>query len=381
MIDKNEIPKNWKRLKLGDVCKVRNGYAFKSNEFLDSGILLFRQTNLDGEKVRLRNAVYLPNEYLEKFSEFKITKGDVLIGMSGSIGKLCVYNLDSPALQNQRTGFLIFSDLVERKFIRYYFEILEKEFKEKSKGVAVLNISAKDIQDSFFALPLIEEQKAIVSKIEELLSDLENGKQQLLIAQQQLKVYRQSVLEDAFKGTLTYEWRISKKGSLIPPEKLLLKIRNEKVKISKEKDFNYRPLDEIKSDEYSTMQKLPNSWCWIKPEDISAPEKYAIGIGPFGSNLKVSDYKTEGIPLIFVKNITRNDFTKDLKFISTDKFKELMAHSVKPLDIVITKMGDPPGDCTIYPENRPPAVLTSDCLKRLRYSATLTIKIRRNRIA
>src|SRR5690606_28940163 len=40
-------------------------------------------------------------------------------------------------------------------------------------------------------------------KIEELLSDLENGKQQLLLAQQQLKVYRQSLLKWAFEGKLT----------------------------------------------------------------------------------------------------------------------------------------------------------------------------------
>ena len=38
-------------------------------------------------------------------------------------------------------------------------------------------------------------------------------------------------------------------------------------------------------------------------------------------------------------------------------------NSVKPLDLVITKMGDPPGDCEIYPENSPEAVLTADCLK------------------
>ncbi len=47
------------------------------------------------------------------------------------------------------------------------------------------------------------EQQAIVSKIEELLSDLENGKQQLQTAIQQLKIYRQSLLKWAFEGKLT----------------------------------------------------------------------------------------------------------------------------------------------------------------------------------
>ena len=51
--------------------------------------------------------------------------------------------------------------------------------------------------------PPLPEQQAIVAKIEELLSDLENGKQQLQTAQQQLKVYRQSLLKWAFEGKLT----------------------------------------------------------------------------------------------------------------------------------------------------------------------------------
>lgn len=203
MIDYSVIPKSWKPLKLGEVCKVRNGYAFKSVDFKNSGVLLFRQTNLDGENVKLKNSVYLPEAYLEKYQEYQILKGDVLVGMSGSIGKMCVYNLDKPALQNQRTGLLRFTDLVEKKYIRYYFEVLEQVFIKKSKGVAVLNISAKDIQESEFHLPSIPEQQAIVAKIEELLSELENGKQQLLTAQQQLKVYRQSLLKWAFEGKLT----------------------------------------------------------------------------------------------------------------------------------------------------------------------------------
>ncbi|NOT35982.1 MAG: hypothetical protein HOP11_01230 [Saprospiraceae bacterium] len=52
-------------------------------------------------------------------------------------------------------------------------------------------------------VPPPAEQKAIVTKIEELLSELENGIQQLETAQQQLKVYRQSLLKWAFEGKLT----------------------------------------------------------------------------------------------------------------------------------------------------------------------------------
>jgi type I restriction enzyme S subunit len=50
------------------------------------------------------------------------------------------------------------------------------------------------------------------------------------------------------------------------------------------------------------------------------------------------------------KTLQINNFDLDLKYISEEKFLELQAHTVQPLDIVITKMGDPPGDVTIYPQ-------------------------------
>ncbi len=64
-------------------------------------------------------------------------------------------------------------------------------------------ISYEEIADYAIALPPIDHQHAIVSKIEELLSELDKGKQQLETAQQQLKIYRQAVLKWAFEGKLT----------------------------------------------------------------------------------------------------------------------------------------------------------------------------------
>jgi type I restriction enzyme, S subunit len=61
------------------------------------------------------------------------------------------------------------------------------------------------------------EQQAIVTKLEEVLSELENGKQQLVSAQEQLKVYRRSLLKSAFEGKLTKnkgKWRKIKLGEV-----------------------------------------------------------------------------------------------------------------------------------------------------------------------
>ena len=124
-----------------------------------------------------------------------------------------------------------------------------------------------------------------------------------------------------------------------------------------------KSLPPLTAEELAELPELPEGWAWVRPDDIASTEPYSIGIGPFGSNLKVSDYRENGVPLIFVKNITRSNFSADLKYIDQTKFEELSAHSVRALDLLITKMGDPPGDCEIYPAGSPDAVLTADCLK------------------
>jgi type I restriction enzyme S subunit len=314
MIEYSVIPKSWKPLKLGEVCKVRNGYAFKSVDFKNSGVLLFRQTNLDGENVKLKNAVYLPEDYLEKYQEYKILKGDVLVGMSGSIGKMCVYNLDKPALQNQRTGLLRFTDLVEKKFIRYYFEVLEQVFIKKSKGVAVLNISAKDIQESEFHLPPLPEQQAIVAKIEELLSELENGRQQLQTAQQQLKVYRHSLLKYAFEGRLT----------------------NKNVKDG----------------------ELPKGWKIVELKNIVE----RISDGPFGSNLKSIDYVGKGIRVIRLENIGVMEFRDEYKtYVTPEKYETIKRYTVGKGDIIFSSFILDSVRSVILPEYIEKAINKADC--------------------
>ncbi len=249
-------------------------------------------------------------------------------------------------------------------FFCYAFQTpkFQQQLRDYAKGTAQKGVYLKTLSQLEIPLPPKPTQQAIVSKIEELFSELDKGIENLRTARQQLKTYRQSVLESAFKGLFTQDWR-TKHSNKKPADQIMRQVLIEKEKVAKSNGFKLPPIEAVDEEELSLLPELPETWTWITPDEISSPEKYSIGIGPFGSNLKVSDYKTEGVPLVFVKNITRNDFTLELKFITEHKLKELIAHSIKPRDIVITKMGDPPGDCTIYPENRPIAVITSDCLK------------------
>lgn len=111
------------------------------------------------------------------------------------------------------------------------------------------------------------------------------------------------------------------------------------------------------------MSELPPGWASVAVEELRASTANAMAIGPFGSNLRVVDYRCSGVPLIFVRHIRARDFDGlDPKFIDPAKAEELSAHLVRPRDVVITKMGEPPGDATVY-RGREDAVLTADCIK------------------
>lgn len=231
MRETNDLPKlpdSWMWVKLSELIKIRNGFAFKSTDYKERGALLLRQSNIGDGIVETGKAVYLPNEYLNTHSEFLIQNGDVLIGMSGSIGKLCVYNLDTPALQNQRTGLLQFFEPETKQFIRYFFPTLEGQFESLAKGVAVQNISAENIEACFIPVAPLPEQHRIVAKLEELFTELDSGIESLKKARAQLKRYRQAVLKAAVTGELTREWREAHRGEVEPAADLLARILRER---------------------------------------------------------------------------------------------------------------------------------------------------------
>jgi type I restriction enzyme, S subunit len=107
---------------------------------------------------------------------------------------------------------------------------------------------------------------------------------------------------------------------------------------------------------------LPVGWRLFTPHEIAGEDKTRLIIGPFGSDLKTSDYRSEGVPLVFVRDIREGGFKSPRKFIDSAKADKLRSHMTIPGDILITKMGEPPGDAAVYTAARP-AVITADCIR------------------
>ena len=131
------------------------------------------------------------------------------------------------------------------------------------------------IEKSKIPLPPLPEQRAIVSKIEQLFSDLDNGIENFEKAQEQLKRYRQSVLKIACEGKLVpTEAELARAdGRDYEPAGVLLarilKERREKWEVEKKrkgrKSAKYK---EPAASDVSDLPGLPEGWCWTTGDAI-----------------------------------------------------------------------------------------------------------------
>lgn len=188
----------WDRIYLGKIATVQNGYAFKSSSFVKKGGMpLIRIRDIDKETT--------VDRYSGDYSkDFIVRKGDILVGMDGDF-KAAIWRGEN-ALLNQRVCRIIpNSQDFDPKFLFLCLQPYLDAINEETSSVTVKHLSSRSIEEIPLPFPSIYEQRKIVSKIEELFSELDKGIENLRLAQQQLKTYRQAVLKWAFEGRLTNE--------------------------------------------------------------------------------------------------------------------------------------------------------------------------------
>lgn len=94
---------------------------------------------------------------------------------------------------------------INPEFLYYATQYLVLRLEDKGYARHYQHIEKKELD-----VPALKEQKRIVARIEELFSELDNGVETLRKTKQQLAVYRQAVLKDAFSGN----WQCHKADGL-----------------------------------------------------------------------------------------------------------------------------------------------------------------------
>ena len=188
--------KNWKSVKVGKYVIATKGKKPKTVSKEKTAEFEIPYVNIKAFEKGIID------EYTNGAGCVLCEEGDFLMvwdgSRSGYVGKAIKGALGSTLVK------LNFPDL-DNNYAYYFLQSKYIELNTRAKGVGIPHVDPNLLWNYELLIPPLDVQKSIVSKIEELFSDIDKGIEDLKLAQQQLKIYRQSVLKWAFDGRLTNE--------------------------------------------------------------------------------------------------------------------------------------------------------------------------------
>jgi len=196
MTESNKIPKHWQVKKLSDIGEIVSGGtpSTKVSDYWDGNISWISPADLSGysNTTITKGRKSITKEGLKNSSARLIPKGSVLFSSRAPIGYVVIAG--NEVCTNQGFKSIVPNKLITTDYLFFYLKASKQKAEKVASGTTFKEISLKAFSILEIPLPPLPEQQAIVSKIEELFSELDNGIAQLKTAKQQLKVYRQSLL-------------------------------------------------------------------------------------------------------------------------------------------------------------------------------------------
>lgn len=197
----SKIESKWEQKQLGEVVRIKHGFAFKSNEYVADGFRVVRIRNVQRGFINNENLVFIDKNRKVEFENFILNKDDILVSMTGNSGRVGVIkNAHLPALLNQRVGKIeILGSEISKEFL---FIVLNTEYFENSviflaKGIAQHNISAEQIESIKIPIPPKEIQEKIVSEIEKLEEKEKETYSQIQESENEIKKFLKSSSKSA----------------------------------------------------------------------------------------------------------------------------------------------------------------------------------------
>ena len=200
------VTRKWSNVFLGDIVNVQGGYAFKSSEYSDSGHYLIRIANVIDNQVIQTDDKYVDLESEPRLKRFALEVGDLLMTLTGNIGRTAIVNLEVlPAALNQRVA-RIHADkkITSNEFLQYLFnsDAFIQYILGAGHGAAQQNVSTKDLESFQFPLPPLDEQKRIVATLDEASLASSSLRLNIIGRKKSASDLQSSILTAAFAGAL-----------------------------------------------------------------------------------------------------------------------------------------------------------------------------------
>lgn len=250
---------------------------------------------------------------------------------------------------------------IERTYLFYYLQSIYHVLNSRAKGVGIPHVNPDLLKSLFFPLVSRAQQLKVITKIEELFSELDAGVKELKAAQEKLKQYRASVLAAACSG------------KLVPTEAELAKAEGRSYesgvelleRILKERREKWNGRGKYKEPilpDASNLPELPEGWVWATIDMIAEAK-----LGKMLSD-KARDTNLLHLPYLRNENVRwgRIDITDTHQM--GFKRDEAERYSVTLGDLLICEGGEP-GRCAVY--SHPKTFMYQKALHRVRFFGEL----------
>ena len=208
------MKEGWEVKKLGEVCEVLNGFAFKSDKYVEDGVRVIRITNVQHGYIEDNDPKFYPIDECERLNQYMLKEQDLLMSLTGNVGRVGLLdNKFLPAALNQRVACLRVKDKsVELKYLFHHLnsELFETRCIQSAKGIAQKNMSTEWLKEYSVPIPPLPEQSRIVEELDLLSNIIEKKRQQL----SELDNLAQSIFYDMFGDPVTNEkgWEVKTFG-------------------------------------------------------------------------------------------------------------------------------------------------------------------------
>lgn len=208
--------KGWEYKKLGEVCDVINGYAFKSSKYTSQGTRIIRITNVQKGYVVDNDPKFYSDEDFKDLFQYSLFEGDLVMSLTGNVGRVGILQKNMlPAALNQRVACLRVKS--KKMQLNYLFHLLNSNLFENAaiqsaRGIAQLNMSTEWLKNYIIPLPPLSTQLAIVSELDKINELIRLKKEQL----KDLDNLAQSLFYEMFGDPVENEkgWEAKKLGEI-----------------------------------------------------------------------------------------------------------------------------------------------------------------------
>jgi type I restriction enzyme S subunit len=201
-------PSHWQLKRTKHLFSILNGYAFSTDLFISEGVQVLKISSLYQNELSLdRQPTYVDRKYLKKLKQFVVTEGNILISLTGTLGKkdygyAIQLKTDELYLLNQRVAKLIPKSIIDGNYALYLLrsDVFLNQLYMCPSGTKQANLCNDDILSIHIAIPGKFEQIEIANYLNASLAkfDIAISKAQKEISS--IKEYREALITNLVTG-------------------------------------------------------------------------------------------------------------------------------------------------------------------------------------